>query len=63
MTKKERQSPSILDFNRKKRISKGSGTSLTDINQLLKQFEQMQKLFKKLGKEKSRFKRLPFMKF
>lgn len=59
MTNKEREKPSIIDSRRKRRIAAGSGTSVTDINQLLKQFDQMQKMFKQLGGNgKRRKKRL-----
>lgn len=54
MTKKERQNPKIIGASRKVRIAKGSGTRVQDVNQLLKQFEQMQKVMKQLtGKKKS----------
>ncbi len=46
MTKRERMYPKILNFSRKKRIAKGSGTELSDINKLLKQYEQMAKMIK-----------------
>jgi len=46
MTPKERALPSILDQSRKKRISKGSGRSVEEINQLIKQFNQMSKMMK-----------------
>lgn len=46
MTPEERSSPSILNGNRKKRIAKGSGTSVQEVNQLLKQFTQMSKMMK-----------------
>jgi signal recognition particle subunit SRP54 len=46
MTPKERTQPSILNASRKKRISKGSGTSINEVNQLLKQFKQMSKMMK-----------------
>jgi signal recognition particle subunit SRP54 len=46
MTKQERENPKLLDHSRKKRISKGSGTSLDDVNQLMKQFSQMSKMMK-----------------
>jgi signal recognition particle subunit SRP54 len=46
MTKLERRKPDILNFSRKKRIAKGSGTTLQDINILLKQYEQMSKMMK-----------------
>ena len=46
MTVKERTNPSIIDASRKKRIGKGSGTSVQEVNQLLKQFNQMAKMMK-----------------
>ena len=46
MTPLERSVPSTIDTNRKKRIAKGSGTSVQQINQLLKQFQQMSKMMK-----------------
>ncbi len=49
MTKKERAKPEILDFSRKKRIAAGSGTSVEEINKILKQFEQMKKMMKQLA--------------
>lgn len=49
MTPEERQKPSIIGANRKIRIAKGSGTRVQDVNQLLKQFEQMQKMMKQLS--------------
>lgn len=48
MTPKERRFPQIIKGSHKKRISKGSGTDIPDINRLLKQFAQMQKMMKKL---------------
>ncbi len=49
MTKAEREKPSIIDPKRKRRIAAGSGTQVSDVNQLLKQFEQMQKMMKQFG--------------
>lgn len=49
MTKKERVKPSIISAQRKKRIAAGSGTKVEDVNRLLKQFEQMQKMMKQLS--------------
>jgi len=46
MTMKERENPSIIDASRKKRIAAGSGNQVSDVNLLLKQFEQMQKMMK-----------------
>ena len=49
MTKKERAKPSIISAQRKKRIAAGSGTKVEDVNRLLKQFEQMQRMMKQLS--------------
>jgi len=46
MTPLERSEPKVINANRKKRISKGSGTSIQEVNQLLKQFTQMSKMMK-----------------
>jgi signal recognition particle subunit SRP54 len=46
MTPQERQNPSIIGGSRRKRIARGSGTGIHDVNQLLNQFQQMQKLMK-----------------
>jgi len=46
MTPKERTQPAVINASRKKRIGKGSGTSVQEVNQLLKQFEQMSKMMK-----------------
>jgi signal recognition particle subunit SRP54 len=46
MTRKERESPSLLNGSRKKRIADGSGTSVVEVNQLIKQFSQMGKMMK-----------------
>ena len=46
MTPKERSNPKIIDVSRKKRISKGSGIDIQELNRLLKQFEQMSKMMK-----------------
>ena len=63
ITQKERENPSIINYSRKKRISRGSGTSISDINQLLKQFEQMQKMFKKFKGGFGGLRKIPFMKY
>ena len=52
MTKKERNFPDIIKASRKKRIAKGSGTSIQEINKLLKQFKKMALMMKKMGKNK-----------
>lgn len=64
MTLEERRKPAIIGANRKIRIAKGSGTRVQDVNQLLKQFEQMQKMMKQLtgGKQQRMLKRLRKMK-
>ena len=46
MTPEERRRPSVIDMNRKKRIAKGAGRKLEDVNALMKQFEQMSKMMK-----------------
>ena len=50
MTPKERSNPDILDGKRKKRIALGSGNSIQEVNQLLKQFNQMKKMMKIMKK-------------
>ncbi len=50
MTARERRNPKILNGSRRKRISAGSGTTVTDVNRLLKQFDQAKKMMKKFGK-------------
>ena len=52
MTPKERQNPDIISSSRKKRIAAGSGTSVEEINKLLKQFEQMRKMMKQVSSGK-----------
>jgi len=46
MTPEERSKPALLNANRKKRIGAGSGTSIQQVNQLMKQFNQMSKMMK-----------------
>ena len=50
MTPEERRKPQIIGASRKQRIARGSGTSTQDVNRLLQQFQQMQKLIKQFGK-------------
>ncbi|NPV59301.1 MAG: signal recognition particle protein [Actinobacteria bacterium] len=50
MTPEERRKPQIIGASRKQRIARGSGTSTQDVNRLLQQFQQMQKLMKQFGK-------------
>lgn len=50
MTDEERRKPRLLNASRRKRIASGSGTSVQDVNRLMKNFEQMKKLMKQMGK-------------
>ncbi len=50
MTVKERRQPDIIKANRKKRIATGSGTSVQDVNRLLKQFDEMSGMMKRMSK-------------
>lgn len=59
MTKREREKPSIIDAKRKRRIAAGSGTSVEEVNQLLRQFDQMQKVMKQMGLTGGKKKRFP----
>jgi len=49
MTPEERRRPQIIDGSRRQRIARGSGTTVQDLNRLLKQFMQMRELMKRLG--------------
>lgn len=69
MTKEEKIHPEIINASRRRRIAKGSGTTVQDVNRLLKQFEEMKKMMKQMtgamnmkGKKKGKFK-LPFNPF
>lgn len=68
MTTEEKAHPEIINANRRKRIARGSGTSIQEVNRLLKQFEDMKKMMKQMtgmqqkGKKKGGFK-LPFNPF
>ena len=53
MTREERQRPEILNGSRRRRISKGSGTTPADVNQLLNQFKQPQKMMKQMSKSRN----------
>ncbi|MBR1675877.1 MAG: signal recognition particle protein [Clostridia bacterium] len=57
MTKKERNDPSIINYSRKTRIANGSGTSVQEVNMLLKQFDQTKQMMKMM---KNRKGKLPF---
>lgn len=58
MTKKERAKPEILDFSRKKRIAAGSGTSVEEINKIIKQFDQMKKMMKQFTGNQKQISRM-----
>jgi signal recognition particle subunit SRP54 len=63
MTPGERQRPEILNGSRRKRIASGSGTTVADVNRLLKQFTEMQKMMRQLmqaGKGGKMPRHLPF---
>jgi signal recognition particle subunit SRP54 len=49
MTPKERSTPALLNTSRKNRIAKGSGTSIAEVNKLIKQFEEMRKMMKRMS--------------
>lgn len=55
MTRAERANPRIIDGSRRKRIARGSGTTIEDVNKLLKQFELAKKLMKQFGKKGRKF--------
>ena len=57
MTKAEREDPSIINPKRKRRIAAGSGTTVEDVNKLLRQFEMMQKMMKKVKRNPKGFMR------
>jgi signal recognition particle subunit SRP54 len=61
MTLKERQNPDILNPSRKNRIAKGSGTSIQQVNNLLKQFEDMRKMMKMMNKVQDGKMKMPNM--
>lgn len=50
MTRQERRSPDILNASRRRRIARGSGTDVQDVNRLIKQYREAQRLFKTLRK-------------
>ena len=52
MTKQERANPDIINPSRKRRIAKGCGMQVEDVNKLLAQFKQMQKMIKQIGGKK-----------
>lgn len=61
MTKKEREKPAIINPSRKRRIAAGCGLKVEDVNRLLRQFEQMQKMMKQFNKKGKRMPTIPGM--
>ena len=59
MTPKERHTPPLINGSRRKRIASGSGTSIQQVNQLMKQYKQMSKMMKKIGKGKKIGRQIP----
>ncbi|NLW42034.1 MAG: signal recognition particle protein [Tissierellia bacterium] len=57
MTFKEREKPEIIDRSRRKRIADGSGTQVTDVNKLLKQFKDLKKMMKQFGSMEKNMKK------
>ena len=65
MTPAEREKPELINYSRKMRIAKGSGSTIEEVNRLLKQFDQTNKLMKQLAgakgsKKLAKFGKLPF---
>ena len=58
MTKEERKNPKMINYSRKLRIAKGSGTNLTEVNRVLKSYDQMKSMMKALNSKKSKFSKL-----
>ena len=54
MTRQERKRPDVINASRKRRIARGSGTSVQEVNQLLRQFQQMQRMMKQMTSGKGR---------
>ena len=65
MTDYEREHPDVINGNRRKRIAAGSGTSVEEVNRLMKQFDQMNKMIKQFtgqfgGKKGKKKMKIPF---
>ena len=61
MTPNERENPSIINGSRRKRIAKGSGATIQDLNKLLKQFDQTSKMMKMMGNKQNMMKMMKNM--
>ena len=59
MTERERTRPKLLDASRRRRIARGSGTSVQDVNRLMKNYEQMRKMMKRMGRRPPKGGRRP----
>jgi signal recognition particle subunit SRP54 len=57
MTKRERSNPKIINGQRRSRIAAGSGVTVTDVNRLIKQFSETQKMMKQMQNSKGKGKR------
>ena len=62
MTPKERENPEIINGSRRMRIAKGSGTTVQEVNRLLKQFEESKKMMKMLSGGNKLMRRMPGMR-
>ena len=65
MTAEEREKPNVINGSRRKRIANGSGTSVEEVNKLLRQYDQMNKMIKQLtaqygGKKAKKRMKIPF---
>ena len=60
MTAKERRNPGIINGSRRRRIAAGSGTTVQEVNILLRQFDQTREMMKRFGKMKKGRMRMPF---
>ena len=54
MTQQERRNPDVLNASRRRRIARGSGTEVQDVNRLIKQYKETQRLFKTISKSGGR---------
>jgi len=62
MTPAEKEKPELLNGARRKRIARGSGTSVQDVNKLIKQFEDMRKMMKMMGNKRNMMNMMRQMK-
>ncbi|MBC7239871.1 MAG: signal recognition particle protein, partial [Chloroflexi bacterium] len=62
MTREERRNPKIINASRKRRIARGSGTSVQQVNQLLRQFLQMQQMMKQMQGGRGRRALMPWLR-